>query len=546
MKLITVLTLYMCCVCVYAETQLANSNAEVNVEDRHPGRSGQLSSGFLQTTNRRLTVLLVSVPSTGHLNPVLALGEELVRRGHNVTLCLTNDPKFTESIKAKVARIGVKLISVGQSRLKTAMGENTGKGAISSGALKFPSVLGSEAEIMLKFMESFIEQNGVDVVISDHFLIPAIVCASTRYQIPMIIMSSTLQLMPHMYPSWPWPGMISGAVSDNLTFKQRLFVPFERTLMTLFVNYIMIPAHLNIFTNFCPNLTLRYSSTASGTHLPQIIPSVIGVEYPRTISPLTHYVGPVLTKSPDPLPTDLQAWLSEKNDHSVIYISMGSHMPMSEKLGAAIVNGIAETQYSAVWALKNSTLLETNGIKLDRSKFFVTSWAPQLTLLGHKAIRMVILHGGANGVHEALYNEVPIILLPQFGDQMSLAGRITRNKFGVHIPSENLSSSSISDAIKEIDNGDYVNNIQRLKKIFVQAGGVERAADLVEHYKDVGYSHLVPAYAKYNWNWIQYYNIDVYLLLVTLLGLALYASFRCCKCTYNRCCICFQSKEKAD
>ena len=42
---------------------------------------------------------------------------------------------------------------------------------------------------------------------------------------------------------------------------------------------------------------------------------------------------------------------------------------------------------------------------------------------------------------------------------------------------------------------------------------------------DVGVSHLVPAYAKYDWNWIQYYDIDVYLLLGTLLGLILYISF---------------------
>ena len=542
MKLITVLAL--CCFCVWSETQQSQDHAEMNVVDYHQVRSGRIS-GFHSITNR-LTVLLVSAPSAGHLSPLLALGEELVRRGYDVTLCVTNDTRFTKSIKTKVATVGVKLMATGQSRLKTVMGENIGKGALSSGALKFPSVLGYEAEIMLKFMETFIEQNDVDIVISEEFLTAALLCANHRYKIPTIIMSSTLQVMSYTYPSWPWPGILSGAVSDNLTFKQRLFVPFERTLMYLLLNYVMIPSFLNRLQKFCPSLTHRYVSIAPGTHLPQIIPSVIGVEYPRTISPLTHYVGPVLTKSPDPLPTDLQMWLSEKHDRSVIYISMGSHMPMTEQLGAAIINGIVKTNYSAVWALRNSTLLKTHGFQLNRDKFFVTRWAPQLSVLGHKAVQMAILHGGANGVHEALYNEIPVILLPQFGDQMFLAGRISHSNLGVHILPKNLSSLSISDAIKKVDNGDYVRNIRRLKKIFIQAGGVERAADLVEHYMDVGDSHLVPAYAKYDWNWIQYYNIDVYLLLGTLLGLVLYISFRCCKCTYRRCCTGFQSKEKAD
>ena len=529
---------------VFGETQphihQDRDHAEVH---RHPSRT---SRSVAERSRRRLAVLLISVPSAGHVNPLLALGEELVRRGHNVTLCVTNDPKFTESIKVKVARVGVNLIATGQSRFKSIMGENVGKGAIHSGMHKFPSVFGNEVEIILNFVKTFIEQNSVDIIISEEFLRAALLCASHRYQIPSIIMSSTLQVMPDTYPSWPWPGMLSGAVSDNLSFQQRLFVPFERLIMTILLYYIMIPSVLNKVGESCPGLTHRYVSIAPGAHLPQIIPSVIGIEYPRTISPLTHYVGPVLTESPDPLPTDLQTWLGENSDRSVIYISMGSHMPMSEELGAAIVNGIVNTSYSAVWTLRNSSLLETLTIQLDRRKLFVTSWAPQLSVLGHRAIRMAIMHGGANGVHEALYNEVPIILLPGFGDQMFLAGRISHNKLGVHIPATNLSSSSISDAIREIDNGDYVKNLQQLKKIFMLAGGVERAADLVEHYQDVGYSHLVPAYAKYDWNWIQYYNVDVYLLLGTLLGLFLYTSFRCCKCACKRCCTCFRGKEKAD
>ena len=543
MKLITVLILY--CVCVFGETQPHTQQDRDHAEVHHdPIRSRGSSHRAAERSRRRLAVLLISVPSAGHLNPLLALGEELARRGHDVTLCVTNDPKFTESIKAKVARVGVNLIATGQSRLRSVMGENVGKGAIHSSMRNFPAVFGNELEIILNFVKTFIEQTSVDVIISEEFLTAALLCASHRYQIPSIIMSSTLQVLPHTYPSWPWPGVLSGVVSDNLTFQQRLFVLFERLIMTGLLKYIMIPSVLSKVGEFCPGLTHRYISIAPGIHLPQIIPSVIGIEYPRTISPLTHYVGPVLTKSPDPLSTDLQTWLSEKRNRSVIYISMGSHMPMSEELGAAIINGIINTSYSAVWALRNSSLLEILTIQFDRSKLFVTSWAPQLTVLSHRAIRMTILHGGANGVHEALYNEVPVIVLPGFGDQMFLGGRVSHNKLGVHIPAENL--SALSDAIQQIDDGDYVRNLHQLKKIFMLAGGVKRAADLVEHYQDVGYSHLVPAYAKYDWNWIQYYNVDVYLLLGTLLGLFLYTSFRFCKCACKRCCTCFQGKEKAD
>ena len=455
--------LSFCCVCVCVQI-----HAMVAIVD-DSGHSRQRSG--VDVPNDRLTVLLVSVPAAGHLSPLLALGEELVRRGHNVTLCVPNDSKFTASIRDKVAKIGVKLIATGQSRFSELKGLNVAKSL--SAVSTFTSVLGHEADVMLRFMDSYIEQNGVDVIIDEEFLSMALVCISHHQQIPTLFMSTTLQHMPYTYPSWPWPGITSNAVSDNLDFQQRLLVPFNRMMGGLFWDYVVFSSHLSRLGKFCPSLTHRFLCIAPGTHLPQIIPSVIGIEYPRTISPLTHYVGPVFTKSPDPFPTDLQTWLGEKYDHSVIYISMGSHVPMSEELGAAIVNGIVSTSYSAVWALRNSSLLETLTIQLDRRNLFITSWAPQLSVLGHRAIRMAILHGGANGVHEALYNEVPIILLPGFGDQMFLAGRISHNKLGVHIPAKNLSSSSISDAIREIDNGDYVKNLQQLKKIFMLAGGVE-------------------------------------------------------------------------
>ena len=78
-------------------------------------------------------------------------------------------------------------------------------------------------------------------------------------------------------------------------------------------------------------------------------------------------------------------------------------------------------------------------------EFFITRWRPQLSVLGHRAIRTAIQHEGANGIHEALYNEVLVIVLPQFGHQQ-LAGCVHYNKLGVHSPPANLPASSIFDA----------------------------------------------------------------------------------------------------
>lgn len=88
--------------------------------------------------------------------------------------------------------------------------------------------------------------------------------------------------------------------------------------------------------------------------------------------------------------------------------------------------------------------------------------------------------------------------------------------------------------------GKHSNQLVRLRKIFHEAGGVERAANLIEHYWEVGYDHLVPAHAKYNWSWIQYYNVDVKTTLLLILVLSGYVTLRLLRCV----CRCFSAKVK--
>ena len=75
-----------------------------------------------------------------------------------------------------------------------------------------------------------------------------------------------------------------------------------------------------------------------------------------------------------------------------------------------------------------------------------------------------------------------------------------------------------------------------LRRVFREAGGVDRAADLVEHYCDVGYDHLIPAYAKYNWSWVQYYNVDVHAVILMALVAIGYLVMKLCQCVCWRCC----------
>ena len=75
-----------------------------------------------------------------------------------------------------------------------------------------------------------------------------------------------------------------------------------------------------------------------------------------------------------------------------------------------------------------------------------------------------------------------------------------------------------------------------MQRILHRAGGVEQAARIIEHYCEVGCDHLIPAYAKYNWTWVQYYNADVYALLALVGTVLVIVLMKCCRMCKRCCC----------
>ena len=118
-------------------------------------------------------------------------------------------------------------------------------------------------------------------------------------------------------------------------------------------------------------------------------------------------------------------------------------------------------------------------------------------------------------------------------------------KLGIFLDHNEITADDLKQSIQKIESGPYRNNAEKMSIIMKNAGGVKRAVELIEFYAAVGYDHLVPAYVKYHWSWIQYYNVDVQALLVAIGALMLYLCFKLIKCMCQ-CCCCRNAKEKND
>ena len=503
-----------------------------------PLHAQSVESLLKNNVTKQFNILMMSTPASGHVHPMLAIGEELVRRGHNVTLIsgrLSDKPE--SKIKLMAEKIGVEYLY--NHNIVALQKQNDFK------ILQFAEFLRSMANGMLNFWFEELTQldkEKWDVILFNDMLTTAAMCIHSHDKIPVIMAGTTVQALPHTYPHWPWPQPLVGQVPEDLTLIDRIKVALLGIAGPIVYKYLMVTSMHDSLTMYCPSASYDDLITGPGTSVPYIVPTAIGFEYSRSFMPLSHYVGPLLSKSPDPLPKDLEQWLEDKEERSVVYISMGSVINITEATGKAFVNGVLKTNYSSVWALRQPEIVE--GLEIDAKKVFIIRWAPQLSILQHKAISMAIVHGGFNGIHESLYNGVPLIVVPSFGDQFGNAGRVVNRGLGLSLDAITITAEKITSSINEIDSGDYRRNVKHLQKIFISAGGVEKAADLVEYYKDVGFDHLIPAYAKYEWSWVQYYNVDVYGLLAVILMSVIYCSLKCCQCVWRRACL--KRKQKRE
>ena len=500
---------------------------------------------------RHLSVLIMSTPAAGHIAMPIALGQELARRGHNVTLFTAQLVGYDyPRLKAEGAglgyagpRVDVSYEALQQLEQETSV-SSSNESSLSLGYRKVSVLIPALQEIM-RATEVVLDSPSLkeyDIVIASEFAIPIAVCLTHNWAVPLVAFASVMDVLTQQTPSWPFPGY-SGRSSDDLDFAGRLLSTIERQTM---VTLLPLLAKLLLWKVSNCAVTMQDVVLAPGVTIPHLIPTAIGFEYPRPISPLTTYTGPYMSLATDPLPGDIQMWLDRHPTGSVVYISMGTVAFLTQEAARAIVEGLDATGYNAVWSLRKKNRAILDGLEVNDKKILLLDWAPQLAILRHRSIRMAILHGGMNGVQEALHSGVPIIVLPVFGDQPANAAKVAHHGFGIRMNYENLTSLKIAESIRKIEKGNYHANVAKLQKVFHHAGGVTKAADLVELYAEVGYDHLIPAYARYGWTWIQYYNVDVYGLLLVIGGIIFMLILRLYRCLCVRCYLCVKEKRKVD
>jgi MGT family glycosyltransferase len=137
-----------------------------------------------------------------------------------------------------------------------------------------------------------------------------------------------------------------------------------------------------------------------------------------------------------------------------------------------------------------ATILFFNQPEQGHKNFLVQNEVPQLEILQRAAL--FISHGGMNSVSEALFYGVPLIVIPQAGDQTWVARRVEWLGAGKLLHRSKLHAHSLRRLADEIiANPAFARASARIGTSLRQAGGYISAADEIEQFMhDQSTKHL--------------------------------------------------------
>lgn len=189
-----------------------------------------------------------------------------------------------------------------------------------------------------------------------------------------------------------------------------------------------------------------------------------------------QFVGPSLTKRP--AITDFP--FAQLNGDPLIYISLGTVFNELPDFYRACFAAFADAPYQVVMAIGKNT--DRSQLGETPANFIVSDFVPQLEILERAAL--FITHGGMNSANEGLLYQVPLLVVPQRGDQYMVAGRVAELGAGLPLFTQEVTPTRLREMVAHIlAEPRFKQGAQRVGQSLQAAGGYQRAADEIFRFK---------------------------------------------------------------
>ena len=403
---------------------------------------------------------LLCPAETGHLNTMLPLGQEMHRRGHRVTFFGIVDAR------SKVLAAGLEFHLIGEAEFPAGASDRLFEelGKLSGlAALRYTlDWIKQSAAVFLKEGPNALKDAQIEAILVDQ-ISPEGGIVAELLDIPFITICSALPFnqeptIPPFFTTWNY-NLAGWAILRNQIVYQ-LVNPFGKSMENLRFSYRKL-------WNLPPEIS-------SDSQLAILTQQPAEFEYPRqTLPDYFHFTGPYhnqTSRKPVDFPWD------KLTDKPLIYASMGTLQNQLTDVFQAIAEACVGLDAQLVISLGGASLESLPALPGNP---IVVSYAPQLALLERAAV--AITHAGMNTALECLTYGVPMVAIPVTNDQPGVAARVAWTGTGEIVPLNKLTAARLQTALKLIlTQESYRQNALRLKKSIAEAGGVSRAADIIE------------------------------------------------------------------
>jgi MGT family glycosyltransferase len=395
------------------------------------------------------TALFFNIPAHGHTNPTLPLVKELVQRGERVVYY------NAEPFRAKVEETGATFRAY-------EVGDQFGIGHGSDSPLDAMARIMSAAEAVIPAVLDEARAEQPDYVIYDSM------CAWGKQvarilKRPAICSCTIFFVGAKNFAVMPRDRTMFSNTFGQVPLAARSLWQSWNTARRIKKRYgVESPSLLDFFGN-PGDITLVYTSRYFQTGAERLDDSF-------------KFVGPSIAARNDHhhFPFD------HFNGDPAIYISLGTIFNDRPEFFRACIEAFGGAPYRVIM----STGHKVNGDVLGAvpENILVRPHVPQLEVL--ERADLFITHGGMNSATESAWHGVPMVLVPQMGDQLVIAHRVAQLGAGLRLDKSQVSARRLREAAEKVlGNDSFRKQSRAIGESLREAGGYERAADEVLAFK---------------------------------------------------------------
>jgi UDP:flavonoid glycosyltransferase YjiC (YdhE family) len=390
--------------------------------------------------------LFVVPPLTGHVNPTVAVGRELVRRGHAVAWA--GYPKLLEPL----LDAGSELIELGEDlpdeMIEATRARATALRGVAALEFLWREFLCPLAVAMVPGVERAVDGFHPDVLVVDQQAFAGAVVARRR-GLPWATSATTSAELVDPFADLP---KIGDWVREQLVDLQLRSGVDEAAARA-------------VDLRFSPHLVIAFTTG-------ELAGRLVGV--PPGTGPVA-LVGPsIRTSGAGGRPADDFPWEWLQASTPCVLVTLGT---VSASAGSRFFSAAIEAASGSGWQLVIVAPPEL--IPDPPPSVLVRRHVPQLELLDH--VSVVVCHAGHNTVCESLERAIPLVVAPIRDDQPIVADQVVRSGAGVRVRFGRVGATELGSAIRTVL-GDprYRAAAARVQASFRAAGGAAAACDQLE------------------------------------------------------------------